>query len=89
MVWTIANGLAESNFDLYAAQTVDLVRSIRRIPEKAHEIRNFFAWAYRVHEYERAHDVFNALSPTAKLNRATLQYARILERCGGRRRLFH
>lgn len=77
-LWVVVNALSRdiANHDL----TLRLIGS--RTPTMQGELHDFFQWAARMGEFDRAHTVYDDLSRTLKEHTLALPYVNVLQRCG-------
>ncbi len=79
--WTIAAIVLDGDPQRHLAATTALVEAAGT-PEKAHEVRDLFAWAARARRHDLAHDFFKSAPESARRSYGAIHYAKILQREG-------
>jgi hypothetical protein len=79
--WTIAAIVVDSDPERHLAATTALVEAAGT-PEKAHEVRDLFAWAARARRHDLAHAFFKSAPESARRSYGAIHYAKILQREG-------
>ena len=79
--WTIAATVLEGDPERHLAATTTLIEAAGT-PEKAHEVRDLFAWAARARRHDLAHDYFRNAPESVRRSYSAIHYAKILQREG-------
>jgi hypothetical protein len=81
-VWSIAAELVADDVDRYLEESKKIVRRLKRLPEREHEVRAFFNWAARARQHKAAQEVFDRLPEHLKRSTAVTNYVKICQRAG-------
>lgn len=76
-LWMVANALSQDTES--CDEAVELVGDVT--PGRDQDLRDFYQFAMRAGQYERAHGVFESLPPLGRTRQSALAYANILQRC--------
>ncbi|MFT4953729.1 MAG: hypothetical protein ACI8U3_000091 [Brevundimonas sp.] len=80
-LWTVASVLVNGDPDRFTEATTTLVENAPA-PTKAHEVRDFLAWAAGARRHDLAHAYFNAAPEQIRRSYPAIHYVKILQRDG-------